>query len=266
MIRKWQLTGGIVVISAALLAGCATVTDAVVDGAAEGLSRAASERAANAVYKRLAPKEQLPQPKTPGWNQFMAQQAQIMFGYAFAPGGVWISQRGYQPGDYTKFELNQPDDDSKVVLERAYLEQLDNGNQWWRISWSEEEESWIYEGLISPSESSLIRLRAKDADGNEGEVPVSGQTIYTEPAELTEESIEGATVGEESISTPAGTFRTDHVRYMPVTGEGTLDWWLTDQVPGGVARYQLSSEEDGVIWTITVSEKGNDATTVLDSF
>ncbi len=266
MIRKYGFISSIVFISAILMAGCASVTDAVVGGAVEGLSRAASERAANAVYKTLAPKEKLPAPATPGWNQFMAVQAQVIFGYAFAPGGVWVSQTGYQQGEYTQFELVQSDDDSRIVLERALLTQLDNGNQWWRVAWSEGEESWIYEGLISASENALLRLRAQDADGNQGEVPVSGQTIYMEPAELSRESIDGATVGVESISTPAGTFSVDHVRYMPATGEGTLDWWLTNQVPGGVAKYQLSDADDGVVWTSTLIEKGNDATTVLDSF
>src|SRR6056297_359114 len=64
-----------------LMSSCSTVANAVVGGAVRGVGRAASERAANAVYKKLAPKEKLPAPATPGWNQFMVAQAQIVFGY-----------------------------------------------------------------------------------------------------------------------------------------------------------------------------------------
>ncbi len=248
-----------------IFSGCATVTDSLVGGAVEGLSRAVSERAANAVYSRLAPKEKLPPPATPGWNQFMAIQAQIVFTYSFSPGGLWVSTTGYEPGEYTKFTMEQSDEEP-VVIERALLKRTDDGNEWWRVSWSEGEESWVYEGLVNPSDGRLLRLRAKDAEGNEGEVPVSDQTIYSEPSEISEESIEGATVGQESISTPAGTYNTDHVEYMSTTGEGTLDWWITEQVPGGVVKYQLTDAKEGVVWTSTITATGSDATSVLGSF
>ncbi|MEJ2051786.1 MAG: hypothetical protein P8Y60_18495, partial [Calditrichota bacterium] len=222
------VVAGSITFLLALLVGCASMTDAVIGGAVSGMSRAVSERAANAVYKKMAPKEKLPPPKTPGWNQFMTMQAQIVFAYAFAPGGLWISRTGYQPGQYAKFQWKDNENDSGVQIERAYLKKEDTGNQWWRVSWTEGEDAWVYEGLINPSEGELLRLRAKDADGNMGEVPVQeGTAVFTEPSEPSEESIEGATIGKENITTPAGTFNTDHVRYMAATGEGNIDWWIT---------------------------------------
>jgi len=251
----------------ALLVGCASMTDAVIGGAVSGMSRAVSERAANAVYKKMAPKEKLPPPATPGWNQFMALQAQIVFAYSFSPGGLWISRTGYQPGQYAKFRWTDEEDGSDVLIERAYLKQEDTGNQWWRVSWTEGEDAWVYEALINPSEGDLLRLRAKDADGNEGEVPVQeGTTIFTEPSQPSEESIEGATVGQETVTTPAGTFQTDHVQYMAATGEGNIDWWISEQVPGGVVKYQLTDKEEGTLWTNTLIEDGSNATTVLQSY
>lgn len=248
-----------------MLSSCSRVANAVVDGAVGGLSRAASERAANAVYKKMAPKEKLPPPATPGWNQFMAVQAQVVFNYAFAPGGLWISRQEYQPGEFTKFKMSDNGEESEVIIEKAFLKKLENGNEWWRASWKDGEDTWIYEALLSPSESSLLRLRAKDAEGNEGEVPVTQQNIYMEPTELTEESIEGAKVGEETISTPVGSFNTDHIRYV-AGGGGTLDWWLTPQVPGGVAKYQMVDENEETAWIVTLVEKGDNATTILESF
>ena len=244
---------------------CSAVADAVVDGAVGGLSRAASERAANAVYKKLAPKEKLPPPATPGWNQFMVMQAQIVFLYAFSPGGLWVSTDEFQPGEYAKFKIEEDGNESDATIEKAFLKRLDNGNEWWRATWGDDEDVWIYEALLSPEEGRLLRLRAKDANGNEGEVPVSEGTVYSEPTEVTEESIEGAKIGEATITTPVGTFNTDHIQYVATTNEGTTEWWLTPEVPGGVIKYQMKDDQE-VVWTSTMIQKGDDATTVLNSF
>ncbi|MCF7885780.1 MAG: hypothetical protein K9M80_04720 [Candidatus Marinimicrobia bacterium] len=248
-----------------ILSGCSRVTDAIVDGAVGGLSKAASERAANAVYERLAPKEKLPAPATAGWNQFMITQAQVVFTYAFAPGGLWISKDSFTPGEYAKFKMDN-EENSHIVIEKAFLKKLDNGNEWWRISWKDEQDIWIYEALLSPEEGRVLRLRAKDAKGNQGEVPVTNQSVYMQPTQVTEESIEGAKIGEETITTPAGTFNTDHIRYIATTSSGSTDWWLTPKVPGGVVKYQMRDENKDVVWTSTMIEKGTTATSQLESY
>jgi hypothetical protein len=258
-----------IMLAALILLGaisCYRVTDAIVGGAVSGLGRAAGERAEQAVYKKMAPKEKLPAPKTPMWGTFMALQAQIIFSYSFSAGGLWLGQADYQPGDWTKFEIVQKDDETKVELERAYLKKDENGNQWWRVSWSDGEDAWVYEALLAPESGSLLRLRAKDVDGNIGEVPVSGEAIYIPPTEPTEESIKGATKGTDTITTPAGTYKANHVVYLATTGEGQVEWWLTKEVPGGVVKYLLSDKTEGVVWTSTLKAKGTTATTVLESF
>lgn len=247
--------------------GCSTVRDSVMKGATSGIGRAVSERAEQAVYKRVAPKASLPAAGTPGWNQFMTLQAQVIFSYSFSAGGLWIGPVDYKPGEWTKFEFKVQDEPS-VVLEKAFLKRTDDGKEWWRVSWTTAEEgTWVYEALIATEESQLLRLRARDVDGNEGEIPVTGgEVIYMAPTEVTQESIQGATVGKENITTPAGTFSADHVVYMAVTGEGEIEWWVTDKVPGGVVKYQLKTKEEGVIWSSTLKEKGTNATTILKSF
>ena len=85
--------GGAVLI---MVSACANVQDSIIkkttsgvtSGIGNGVSRAASERAEQGAYKRLAPKSQLPAVKTPGWNQFMALHAQIIFAYSFLRGGI----------------------------------------------------------------------------------------------------------------------------------------------------------------------------------
>ena len=257
----------VIIFISLIIAGCSSFTGAILGGVESGVSRAAEERVEQALYSRLAPKEQTPPPKTSNWNQFMVTQAQIVFSYSFSAGGLWVGSVGYEPGEWTKFEL-KPEGDSPVIMEKAFLKRLDNGNEWWRVSWSDKDVAWVYEALISPKEEKLLRLRAKDADGNEGEIPVTADTptIYNAPAELTEESIEGATVSKETITTPAGTFSTNHVVYLAATGEGEIEWWATNEVPGGIVKYLLRDKEEGVIWNSTLQDKGKEATTILGSY
>jgi len=268
--KKYERFLAIASISLLTVAGCSSVQDSLISGATSGLSRgvgrAVGERAEQSAYTRLAPKTQLPQPKTPGWNQFMALHAQVIFAYSFSAGGFWLGSTDYQPGEWTKFEFKSKDE-SAVVIERAFLKKIEDGKEWWRVSWAGEGETWIYEALMT-TEGQLLRLRAKDANGNEGEIPVTegSAMIYTPPTELTKESIQGATVGKENVNTPAGVFSADHVKYMAMGSEGEVEFWLTSQVPGGAVKYQINDKKEGVVWTCTLKEKGNNAQTVLKSF
>ena len=252
-----------------LVAGGLKLKDAVkgaTRGAGSAVERAVSERVEQALYKKLAPKEKLPPPKSQNWGQFMALQAQVIFGYTFSAGGYWMGQTAYQPGEFTKFEWKSKDNDT-VEFERAFLKKPEEGKEWWRVSWVEKDGSWIYEALISTADGTLLRMRAKDADGNIGEVPVSGETvIYMPPQELTKESIAGATVSRDKVTTPAGTFDADHVVYMATSGEGQVEWWITDKVPGGVVKYLGNDKKEGVVWTSTLKDKGGNATSILGSF
>jgi hypothetical protein len=248
-----------------LLAGCEVVSDAVLGGASRGAQQAVSKRVEQAVYKRMAPRGELPPPGNPNWGQYMAFQAQVVFSYSFSAGGFWLGQVGYAPGDTTTFDWQATGEDS-VIMEKAFLKKLPDGKEWWRVSWTQGQDNWVYEALMDTEGGQLLRLRARDADGNEGEVPVTGETIYIPPTEPTPESIAGATVGTESVKTPAGTFQADHIVYLSTGGEGQIEFWTTDKVPGGVVQYLLSDKQEGVIWSSILTEYGSNATTMLGSF
>jgi hypothetical protein len=257
-----------------VVSSCANMQDSIIkkttsgisSGVGNGVSRAASERAEQGAYKRLAPKSQLPAVKTPGWNQFMALHAQIIFSYSFSVGGFWLGTTPYQPGDWTKFEFKSKDDPT-VTIEKAFLKKNDDGREWWRVTWSDDQETWVYEALIG-SDGQLYRLRARDAKGNEGEVPVTEGSgmIYAPPTQLTKDSIQGASTGKEDVKTAAGTFNADHIVYMATGGEGQVEFWTTDKVPGGAVKYQITDKKEGAVWTCTLKEMGKDAKTILKSF
>jgi len=201
----------------------------------------------------------------PQWNQLMISQAQMAFSYAFSAGGMWAGQTGYKPGEFTKFQWTMKGE-TPIVIERACLRELDDGNQWWRVSWKDSEGLWIWESLIDIQNSQMLRMRARDPDGNEGEVPVSGEAVYIPATELTRESVQGAIADKGKVDVPAGSFQADHVVYMAGSDGAQIEFWLVPQIPGGVVKYLISQKGEGVLWNSELLDYGRKAETVLNSY
>ena len=80
---------------------------------------------------------------------------------------------------------------------------------------------------------------------------------------MTTESLNAAVVGNESITTPAGTYTAKHVRYS-MMGGGTYEWWMAEGVPGGVAKYVVGYGSDS--YTQVLVAVARDAHTELGSY
>jgi hypothetical protein len=258
-----------VVLAAVLgtaLSGCFLVQEAAQTtvGAA---SEAAGEEVGEAIGARVASAANVPTAGTAQWNQFMVSQAQVLFSYAFAANGMWPGEATYEEGERVRYEFQTADgeDAGFQTLERAFLTTTEDGNEWWRVRAQQEDDTWVYEALINPERDEVVRLRSRDPEGNVGEVPVTERTVYQSPQRLTEESIEGATVGREELDTPAGTFSTRKVEYKGGMGGGTVTWYLSEDVPGHVVRYRAEGNQ-GNAWISTLVDHGSDATTTLDSY
>ncbi len=210
-----------------------------------------------------------PQPVAPGMSTQMAvQMFPYVFSYVFTLNGYWIWTENLKPGEWTKFLVTTYGDggeENTVEVEKAFLKKLPDGKEWWRISYISNSDTVIYEALISPDRGELLRLRVKVPGSEPGEVPVTKETGYMQPIELTEESIQGATIGTETVKVPAGTFRAKHARYR-IPGSSTIDWWYVDNVPGGVVKYEIRDENGHLVVTGDLKAFGSGATTMLGSF
>ena len=67
---------------------------------------------------------------------------------------------------------------------------------------------------------------------------------------LTEESYAGLKVGVEDITVPAGTFTTDHLRTSHPGRGGTVHWYVSDRVPGGVVKFRWEGNGDEHVMTL----------------
>jgi len=201
----------------------------------------------------------------PQWNQMMITQARMAFSYAFSAGGMWAGQKNYKPGEFTKFEWTMEGEDS-ITIGRAFLKEIERGKQWWRVSWEDSKGLWIWESLMDIPNSQMLRMRARDPDGNEGEVPISGESVFIPATELTRESVEGATADKGKVDVPAGRFQADHVIFMAGSGDAQIEFWLAPQIPGGVVKYLISQKGEGVFWKSELVEFGNKTETVLNVY
>jgi hypothetical protein len=195
--------------------------------------------------------------------------------------GAAMFEEPYKPGEWTQWKMTDTGSpDEAQTVERAFLAVTPEGSEWWRVkttsSWKDNGkpmvDTVIIEALYKPTSEwtkELVRVRAKlpgNKDSQELLVPAGmGMINYNAmfPTRPTKESIEGATLGTEKVDTKAGSFSARHVRFGG--GGGTLDWWLTPDVPGGWVKFTGRSQSGGDkdVYTMELVGKGTGAKSEL---
>lgn len=192
--------------------------------------------------------------------------------------GANVFDKPYTPGQWTRWQMQGEDEDDKQVVERAFLMATADGGEWWRFksisSYRDGNrtvaDTIILEGLfkkMSEGTQQLVRMRGKmpgDREANEMLVPQNMTTVNTWgmfAARPTPESVEGATVGTETLRTPAGSFTAKRVRFG--TPGGRQEWWITDQVPGGWVKYRVSESDTEVNYVMELVAHGTGAKSEL---
>jgi len=197
-----------------------------------------------------------------------------IFSSVFYAGGYSFEYYSpFKPGEWTKWKATGMDEGDQ--FQKAFLKKEDDGREWWQVVASGirdgKPEEVVLEALFSaPDEAGLrklLRLRSLfPGDKEPAEVPVQENTAawYHEPIRLTKESLEAATKGTESVATPAGTFMAQHVVYRDAYGIG--EWWLSDRVPGGLIKYQVTPSQEQEKYMVEITAYGTDAKSRLQSF
>ena len=169
-----------------------------------------------------------------------------VFSLAFGAAGGFVVDGEWNEGDWARWKLANRDGEAATTIERAFLAKTEKG-EWWRARYVDgaSGDTIVLEGLLSREEGRLLRLRGQyPGDAEPREIPVTAdQVVWVPPTEMSPESLEGATVGTETVTVPAGRFTARHVVYGNGAG-GKAEWWLVDEVPGGVVR-QVSRSESG---------------------
>ena len=195
-----------------------------------------------------------------------AQMYPMLFNYLFSSYGYGLAVDSYEESEMTKWRINT--DSEKLIMRRAFLKELDNGKQWWQVALfdeNSEEPRYIAEVLFSEDRKSILRYREQIKDGEIQEKPVS-EGWYSQPAEITEESIKGAR--EESgvsVKIPAGEFKADLLDFGVSGGTSLKMWRVGEKIPGGLVKYQTTREGE-VMYESELISYGDEARTLLNSY
>ena len=188
--------------------------------------------------------------------------------------GATMFETNYKPGEWTKWAISTEDNkDETQESERAFLGTTSDGGEWWRMKTitnykdgnDTKADTVTLEALFKPQPGNdgiqqLVRMRGKlpgNSEAQEMMVPQQWSmwnmngSFQMKP---TKESIEGATVGTETIKTPAGTFTAKHVRFGQ--GGGTIDWWLDETATGGWVKFAAIGDDKQEKYKMELLGKG----------
>lgn len=190
--------------------------------------------------------------------------------------GATMFETDYQPGAWTQWKIEDSSrPDEHTILERALLRRDPDKSELWRTKTitvgPEQADTIIMEQLMKPLDPQgvtmkIVRMRAKfpgDSAGKELMVPENMNTLSPQAfgQKPTPESVEGATVGTDRISAAGQTYTAKHVQFG--SGTGSMDWWMSDKVPGGLVKIQSTTRGEEGKWTMTLNGTGSGARSEL---
>tara|TARA_R100000908_G_scaffold65235_1_gene53088 strand:- start:82549 stop:83466 length:918 start_codon:yes stop_codon:yes gene_type:complete len=194
----------------------------------------------------------------------------MMFNYLFTGYGYELEVEDYPEGGWTKWQISDNEGEVGAVMKKGFLKKLKNGQQWWQIIMynedDREEPAYVAEVLFAEDRQQIVRMREKMGDSEPQEKPVS-EGWYSQPQQLTEESIEGATTERGiSVTVPKGSFTADLIDFG-VAPDISLKLWkaTSEEVPGGVIK-SATMENEEVISSLELVDHGTDAETILNSY
>lgn len=270
--NKAKVFIGILVVFCVFLSGCDMFIESALNKAAGTAGNKVGERVGETVGTAIAGyAEASLRNLSPALMQMYVSS---IFNAFFYSGGYYFDSHDYKSGQWSKWKGTGMDEGDG--FEKALLKIGDDDEQWWQIAATGvregENEEVILEAMFSaPDETGvrkLLRLRSLfPGDKEPAEVPVQENTAawYHDPVTVTQESLEAATKGYENITTPAGTFNARHVVYRDA--RGIAEWWLYNDVPGGLVKYQITeSGEEKEKYIVELVAYGDGAKTRLQSF
>lgn len=252
-----------------LLGGCASLLEQAMNSAGDRAGSVIGDAIGQRVGEAVAGQTMIAMNQlTPELTQAYAMG---VFMTLYYHGGYAWNGKTYQVGDFTQWEghdMTQGD-----LFEKAFLKREKDGSEWWRVRVEENQngkkDEAVFEALFSKPAAdgtqTIRRMRARLPGQKTGaEVPITEANrdgwVLRPSGRLTPESLKGATVGTEMVKVPAGGFSARHVRFAQGTGQ--IDWWLSDQVPGGLVKYAVRND-DGDEATMQLKRHGKNAKPML---
>lgn len=274
--KKGLLLVGVLVMTL-LISGCASMFEALSDSA-NAISRSQGE--AGGVTADAT-----------GFSAFQdGMIASIVYAQVFFAGGYAEGYENFKEGEGVRWEITSRNDNEtqRMEIERALLRRTSEGNSWWFLRYTDEEEEFISEALLDEDYNIIVfRYRDPETGSIREWIPEKEEDADTEAEEVNavvadeddyyRSDFEDHVVGKGHVTVPAGRFNAQHVLienvYVEDEGEDTeenyqlsYEWWLVPQVPGKLVKYVWTDESDNSTLSGELISYGKGYETQLDSF
>ena len=246
MLRR-TLASGAGIVAALSLVGCSTVDSlhSAVDTATDAAVHGMTGKRSTGGPPPAASSGGAPPPAA------VNGMAMGLFQALFYQGGYHMAVADFDEGDYVRWQARGYGEGGQW-FEKALLKRREDGKEWWRVvNHMGDGDTIVMEALFSPAGADgarkILRMRVQWPDKQPQEVPITKESseswVLNRPRELTEESYAGLKQGVADVTVPAGTFTADHLSTGAPGQPGTLHWWMADNVPGGVVKFELEGED-----------------------
>ncbi len=258
----------IIIVAAIALTGCPAFVNAPAGVMNRAIDRSV-DSAANKVGERVG--EAIAADILANNPHLLNAYAMGVFNVLFYQGGYYLETGPYLVGEWSTWQSTGTREAN--WYEKTLLRRHDSGNEWWRVETQStdgngEKQVVIMEALFTaPDEASgsrrVLRMRAQLPGETEGsEIPIteadSARWYFAGSRKLTDESLDGMTVGEENVETPAGTFLAKHLSTKGAD-RGRQDWWLNDAVPGQLVKFtRTEPDSDKQVYEVILIKFGSD--------
>ncbi|AHC14930.1 outer membrane protein [Salinispira pacifica] len=172
-----------------------------------------------------------------GNSAFMQFQAFYMMSLGYYPYG-WGTLDEYES---TRWKI-ETDDGELMTVSRGLLTRTGDGS-WNQLIWETEGDRVLYEFFVD-TRGDVTELRYRYPEGEQMVYYPRRNESYLEFEEdsRTLEDSEYEFVGTESVRVEAGQYEARHYRYADDDGEH--NYWISEEVPGGMVKYSFSHGED----------------------
>lgn len=189
---------------------------------------------------------------------------QLAYTQAFHVGGFGIHPELFEEGEGTTWRIEAGDDNeiNSYTTERALLKRNDDGSSWWYLSYQPEgDENLEYEikmnRELEPLEMFMRNINTGEIDHHIFDtVGEDGQEAWESERELEEQGYhtsyfflqdhEEYQQGTESVQIGNRSYESRVLAYSgeDTEQEGEFRWWVAEDVPGHLVKYEITSEND----------------------
>ena len=238
--------------------GCGLIMDTAIDSAADEVGES--------VGQQIAADMTGPMYRAYAWS--------LMAAYFWA-GGYWLAWHPYQPGEWTKWKHEIKEAEAKegspsqpLFVEKAFLKRNDDGSEWWRIKAFQQspEDTAIFEALFAADRTHVVRMLGKIGTNPVQEITFEeGENAFPAPNAFEDSALKEHSVGTVELASGTVNWSANHVQFKAADASGQADFFFSDKVPGGLVKYQFSSNQ-GDSYVILLDGHGSGAASELGAY